>query len=103
MYARVSYYTGSPEQIDATISNWRDNVFPAVRLQMQESGMKDRGLLVLVDRGSGKSLSMSFWETEDEMRASEELADRARGDAARATGGSVTGVERYEVAIDERA
>lgn len=102
MYARVSYYSGSPEQIDATISNWRDNVLPAVRRQMKESGIKDHGALVLVDRGSGKSLSMSFWETEDEMRASEEQADRARGDAARAVGGSVTGVERYEVVIDAR-
>ncbi len=102
MYARVSYYTGSPEQIDATISNWRDNVLPAVRRQMKEAGIKDHGALVLVDRGSGKSLSISFWETEDEMRASEELADRARGDAARAVGGSVTGVERYEVVIDGR-
>ena len=102
MYARVSYYTGSPERIDATISNWRDNVLPTVRRQMKDSGIKDHGFLFLVDRGSGKSLSMSFWEKEDEMRASEEQADRARGDAAHAVGGSVTGVERYEVVIDER-
>ena len=102
MYARVSYYTGSPQQIDSAISNWQDNVLPAVRRQMKESGIKDHGILFLVDRGSGKSLSMSFWETEDEMRASEELADRVRGDAARAGGGIVTAVERYEVVIDER-
>jgi hypothetical protein len=102
MYARVSYYAESPEEIDATISNWRNNVLPAVRRQMKESGLKDHGAMVLVDRGSGKSLSISFWETEDEMRASEEQADRARGEIARAAGGNITGVERYEVVIDER-
>jgi hypothetical protein len=103
MYARVSYYSGSPDQVDATISNWRENVLPAVQRRMTQAGIKDQGALLLVDRTSGKSLSMSFWETEDDMRASEELADRARGDAAHAVGGSVTGVERYEVVIDERA
>jgi hypothetical protein len=103
MYARVSYYSGSPEQVDAMIGNWRDNVLPAVQQQMKEAGVEDHGAMVLVDRSSGKSISVSFWETEDDMRASEQLADRARGDAAHAVGGSVTGVERYEVVIDERA
>jgi hypothetical protein len=103
MYARVSYYSGSPEQVDVMISNWRDNVLPAVTQQMNEAGVKDHGAMVLVDRSSGKSISISFWETEDDMRVSEQLADRARGDAAHAVGGSVTGVERYEVVIDERA
>jgi hypothetical protein len=102
MYARVSYYAEPPEQIDATVINWRNNVRPGVRRQMKELGLKDHGAMVLVDRGSGQSLSISFWETEDEMRASEEQAARSRGEIADAGGGNITGVERYEVVIDER-
>ena len=79
MYARLSYCSGPPQQVDAMISNWRDNVLPAVTQQMKEAGVKDHGAMVLVDRSLGKSISISFWETEDDLRASEQLAERARG------------------------
>jgi hypothetical protein len=53
----------------------------------------------LVDRESGKALTMTLWESEEAMHATEEEADRLRGESAEAASATVEGVERYEVAI----
>jgi hypothetical protein len=102
MFARVSTYQGSPDKVDEGIRNWREKVFPVIRKQLEEAGIKDRGSLFLVDRKSGKSISVSLWETEEDMRASEKQADQARSELATGVGGEIVSVERYEVAIDER-
>jgi hypothetical protein len=39
----------------------------------------------LVDRGSGKALTMTLWESEEAMRASEEEANQFRTEIAEAT------------------
>jgi heme-degrading monooxygenase HmoA len=66
---------------------------------LQIAGYK--GIIGLLDRESGKSLSVTFWEDEQAMRASEEEANRLRGESAEAGGETVAGVERYEVTIYE--
>lgn len=53
----------------------------------------------LADRQSGKVEVVTLWESEEAMRHSEEEADQLRGDTARATGGAIAGVERYEVVL----
>jgi heme-degrading monooxygenase HmoA len=59
-----------------------------------------KGMLMLVDRNSGKSMAVTLWDSEEAMRASEEAANTIRSDVADATGEQIVGVERYEVAID---
>lgn len=96
MFARVSTFQGSPDQTAEGIRVAREQILPAARLQ---EGFK--GIYLLFDRESGRSLSITLWETEDDMRASEEAARRARGESAEAAGDVVVGVERYEVALEE--
>lgn len=57
------------------------------------------GALLLVDRGSGQSLGLTFWENETKLRASEEVANKFRREGA-STIGAITPptVERFEVA-----
>lgn len=57
---------------------------------------------LLLDRRSGKALTITLWESEEALRASEEAANKLRGDAAGSAGGTVQDVERYEVALYEQ-
>jgi hypothetical protein len=46
-------------------------------------------------------LGITFWESEEAMRASEEEADRLREESAEVGGDRIAGVERYEVGLFE--
>jgi heme-degrading monooxygenase HmoA len=91
MHARVSTYQGSAESIERSLEQ-ADEVVPVVR-SMDGS----RGLIYLVDRSSGKSISITLWESADAMKASEEAANRLRRDSSDASGETIVGVERFEV------
>jgi len=57
------------------------------------------GAILLVDRTSGNNLGLTFWASEDALRASEEVANRYRKDGAAAMGATgAPSVERFEVA-----
>jgi heme-degrading monooxygenase HmoA len=96
VHARVSIFEGSPDQIDEMLRQAREQVLPSAR---QMDGFK--GLIALGDRQSGKSLGITFWESEEALRASEEAANRMRGETAEASGEEIAGVERYEVGLFE--
>ena len=96
MHARVSIFEGSPDELDEGLRQAREQVLPGAR---QMDGFK--GLIALGDRQSGKMLGITFWESEEAMRASEEAANRMREESAEAGGGTVAGVERYEVVVYE--
>ena len=96
MHARVSIFEGSPDEIDEGLRQAREQVLPRAR---QMDGFK--GLIALGDRQSGKTLGITFWESEEAMRASEEAANRMRGETAEASGEQIAGVERYEVGLFE--
>ena len=97
MHARVSTIQGSTDQIDEGVDKLRDTTLPAVK---QIDGFK--GIVTLIDRQTGKGLTVTLWESEEALRASEEEANRLRREAADGLGatGEPT-VERYEVALYE--
>ena len=94
MFARVSTYQGDPGQIDQGLAYDLENILPKVN---QIDGFE--GLYYLVDRESGKALSMTLWASEQTMRASEEEANRLRTESAESASATVESVQRYEVAI----
>ncbi len=94
MFARVSTFTGTSDQVDEAIRQVREDVVP--RLEELDGY---RGSYLLVDRQNGKSLAVTFWESEEAMSASEEAANTLRSEAADAFGTQMVGVERYEVAV----
>ena len=97
MYARVSIFEGgNPEQIDDSLQQARDEVLPRAK---QMDGFK--GMIALADRQSGKTLGITFWESEEAMRASEEAANQLRQESAEIGGEEIAGVERYEVGLFE--
>ena len=96
LYARVSTFEGSPAPMDQLLSEVREVVLPQAK---QMEGFK--GMIALGDRHSGKTVGITFWESEEAMRASEEAADRLREESAEVGGDAIAGVERYEVGLFE--
>jgi heme-degrading monooxygenase HmoA len=96
VHARVSLLEGPPELIDEGVRQAREVVLPWGRLMEGFEGM-----IALVDRHSGKTLGITFWESEEAMRASEEAANRLREESAEAGGDTIASVERYEVGFFE--
>lgn len=96
MFARVSTYEGPAERIDEGLEHARERILPAARNIPGFSG-----ILFLVDRRSGKAVSVTLWESERAMQDSEEEANRLRKESAEAAGEEITGVERYEVPMLE--
>ena len=92
MFARVSQYAVKPELLQQGRRAVEDHVVPALRMQPGYSG----GLL-LGNPQSGKVLTVSLWETEDAMHATDEASYWFRTFGAEAAGGAVADVETYEV------
>ena len=64
MYAGVVVVQILPGKMDEAIGVFRDSVVPAAK---EQKGHK--GHYLLSDRKSGKSISISLWETEADMTA----------------------------------
>ena len=91
MFARLGAWQGSAEELERWIERGREHVKPSIR---QDAGLK--AAYWLVDRESGKALIVTFWESEEAMRASEEARRRRQAATSAATGAQVT-TERYEI------
>jgi heme-degrading monooxygenase HmoA len=95
MFARVSTIWGKPDQVEAGISHYREQTVPAAR---KMAGFK--GAYLLVDRKSGKSMGITFWDTEKNLQASAAAADKLRAQASKIIDASnLPAVEIYEVAV----
>ncbi|MGW0395996.1 hypothetical protein ACWDYJ_35080 [Streptomyces sp. NPDC003042] len=92
MFARLSTYQGSPLPAEGDVSSKSEAIASQVR---EVPGF--RGVYYLVDRASGKAVSLTLWEDEPTMRASEEQAARIREQAAQQEGQRIVSVERFEV------
>ena len=63
MYARVTTTQFSPYRLDEAISIMRENTLPAAQKQ---TGFK--GYLFLVDRSTGKGITITLWEEESDRQ-----------------------------------
>ncbi len=92
MFARVSTYEGGDPASQETLRFLQEHVVPAARTF---AGWK--GMYFLADLVSAKTLSITLWDSEGSLRASEEAADKLRAEATRQAGSQTTKVERFEV------
>jgi hypothetical protein len=92
MYARVATFEGDPSQVDQAIE--------FVRGQGEASpppGLEAvKGMLMLVDRQSGKGLGITLYESEEAMRRGDEALNEMTPPGA---AGRRTSVEFYEVPV----
>jgi len=91
MFARIGTWQGSAAELERWIHRSREEVKPNIR--------KDAGLQAaywLVDREAGKGLIVTFWESADAMRASEQARLKRQAATTAPTGAKVT-TERFEI------
>jgi quinol monooxygenase YgiN len=93
-FARVSRYKSSVAEM-ARVEEVAANLIPRVR---EIDGCV--GALFLVDRLSGRSMSISFWDSEQSMLNSEEEGNRIRREISEKADEQVLFIERYEVAYE---
>jgi hypothetical protein len=96
MHARVTTLEGAPDKMDDATRHLQEQVLPQLR---QMDGFE--GFVAFGDRQSGKLLGVAFWESEEALQATEEKVSSVRSGAADAVGGTVAGVEQYEVVVFE--
>jgi heme-degrading monooxygenase HmoA len=100
MYARVTSFPGlAPERITATLKEFEEEHLPVLE---QQPGF--RGVWAGVDRNAGRALAVTFWETLEDLRATEKLASQVRAVAvatSRADREPIT--DRYEVVLHREA
>jgi hypothetical protein len=94
--ARMSSLEGSPEKIDEGLEYVKGQILPMLT---DMSG--SRGVLALADRESGRTKTITFWDGIEALRASEQRASELRSEAAAAMAETITGIDRYEVALIE--
>jgi heme-degrading monooxygenase HmoA len=92
--ARITTFEGDASRIDEATRNSIENILPRAK---QMTGWK--GVVSLADRGSGKVLLVTLWDSPESMKASEEQADKFRSENAEAGAGTIKGIDSYEVAI----
>ncbi len=93
MHARTVTLQVRAGYLDETVSLFRDTIQPEIQ---ERKGVK--GGMLMVDRRRGKVVSLTFWETEEDMRADEAgafLASRIARLEPFLT--SLTIAERFEV------
>ena len=98
MWARVSTYQFPSEGIDDSPS---EGIGDSVARFMEALGDPNEPGLeraeLLIDRSSGKALTITVWESEEALQSSVEAANRIRGSAADAAGVSILDVSHYEL------
>jgi hypothetical protein len=93
MFARVTRYEGSPSEIEAGIKLIKETIAPAAR---RLQGFK--GGYWLLDRANGEGLSVTLFESESALHATEDDAAQLRSRASSIV--KITAVERYEVVAE---
>jgi heme-degrading monooxygenase HmoA len=91
MHARVSIYHGNEPD---TFEEGLKGVAPQL-----ESIDGFSHALFLIDRESGKAMSITVWDSEAALKASAERANQLRQQATQPSGASIDSVEQYEVAM----
>jgi heme-degrading monooxygenase HmoA len=92
MFARVSTYRAD-QATDGMLQGFQDTIGPL----QQVEGFSHA--YFLVDRDTGTAVSMTIWESEDALSASEAGGEERRRERSEAGGASVESVDHYEVSL----
>lgn len=92
MYARIATFEGDPANIDEAISRVRSDVEGGSPPPGLENA---KGMMMLINRESGKGMGVTLFETEDDMRRGDEALNAMTPDG----GGQRTSVDFYEVPV----
>ena len=89
MYARVATFQGDPGNVDQAIEGVRSRVAAD-----PPAGLEGAGMLMLVDRETGKGYGITLYDSEEAMRRGDEALNAMPGG-----GGTRISVEFYEAPV----
>jgi hypothetical protein len=96
VHARVATFEGDPSNIDQMVDQVRKDVESGER----PPGLEDaKGLIMMVDRRSGKTIGITFFDDEEGLKRGDEALNNMSPEGP--TGR--TSVEFYEVPIQQMA
>jgi heme-degrading monooxygenase HmoA len=96
MFARVHTLETSSEQQDVGLRVLHDEVLPWLR---ESTGF--RGVIRLTDQELGKTITMTLWATEEDLRESADAAERIGSLTASGIGATRQPIAEYEVTLLE--
>lgn len=100
MYARVTTFPGlAPERIKATLAEFQEKFLPEIEKQ---PGYK--GIWAGVDFVGGRAIAVTYWESEEALRASAHVTEQARAAAVTQAGVDrerPTIVDQYEIVLQK--
>jgi hypothetical protein len=94
--ARMTVLAGDPRRIDEDTYVLRQQIVPDIA---DVTGW--RGIIALANRASGAKRTITFWDSDESLRASDVRATQLGIRAANAMNDSITGVSLYAVAVHE--
>jgi hypothetical protein len=96
VHARVATFEGDPSSIDQMVDQVRKDVESGER----PPGLEDaKGLIMMVDRRSGKTIGITFFDDEEGLKRGDEALNNMSPEGPT----SRTSVEFYEVPIQQMA
>ncbi|GAC1437627.1 MAG: hypothetical protein NVSMB51_12100 [Solirubrobacteraceae bacterium] len=98
MYVRIARFEGAEGNWDERIEEVRKRMRSTGEDSPMPAGVVKRALM-LVDRENSRGASVLFCETEEKLRRADEAMNAMNRPGG---GGTRTGVEMYEVAVDEQ-
>ncbi len=96
VYARVTTVQGDPARASDAISNFKENILPAIAKQPGA-----RTAYFFVNRQSGKIFAGSIWDTEHDLQKSDASIGTLRTEAIKKFGGRDARVEAFEIFFTE--
>jgi heme-degrading monooxygenase HmoA len=67
MFARLGIFQFNAVMLDEAVKRYEERVIPAIRSQKGS-----RGAYLITDRKSGKGISITFWDSEEDAIADEQ-------------------------------
>jgi hypothetical protein len=98
MYVRSVSVRVPLDKIEQAIATYQQQVVPAAS---QQAGYV--GTVLILNRESGEATAVTYWDGLESLNASEETTSRRRAEVTGSIGAAVMDVDRFEVAILERA
>lgn len=90
MFARSTSITAQPSMIDEAIAHVQDTVMPA--LSHMDGFL---GLSLMVDRGTGRAIITTAWQSEEAMRGTAERVVTIRNETVRMFGAAGADVDTW--------
>ena len=94
MFARVTTFSGTAEQMDEGLRLYREQALPWLR---EASGF--RGFIALVDSANGRSMGITLWATAEAAADVDASGRSLRGQITEGVGVTMESLDILEVAV----